>query len=134
MSKGIILIAEDDAEDRFIITEGFKSFDQQHCLKFVDHGKALLDMLTKQLAEQVMLIILDLNMPRMNGTETLRELKKIPDYRHIPVIIFSTSDNEIERSACFDLGVNDYRIKPSKFEEYLKLCHEFYFIAHEKAI
>ena len=71
------------------------------------------------------LIVLDLNMPILNGTQTLLRLKQIPRLRTIPVIIFSTSENETEKRKCLSLGAVDYMVKPLTLEEGRETINRF---------
>jgi len=121
-----ILIAEDDEEDRFMMAQTFQELGYQPAITFTEDGIYLLQYLEKNGAAGIGLIILDLNMPRLNGTETLRQLKADGRYRHIPVIIFSTSVNEIEKRSCLQLGAAQYVTKPARYQEYLDTCGQFY--------
>jgi CheY-like chemotaxis protein len=124
-----ILIAEDDSEDRFIMSECFRDMGRDHCAHFAEDGILLMQYLEAVDASDINLVVLDLNMPRLNGTETLRALKSSPAYRHIPVIIFSTSINEIEKAACMELGALEYMTKPTKWNEYMTACRQLLEIA-----
>jgi len=126
-----ILVADDDFEDRTIMSECFKDLGHSNAIKFVEDGSELLTYLDNKTDEIVTLIVLDLNMPRLNGTETLRMLKSIPGYSNIPVIIFSTSVNEIERKNCMALGAREYVTKAGKWDEYLDTCRRLYSISQE---
>lgn len=135
MSKYVqILLADDDQEDRFIMAEGFKELGLDNVISFVEDGTQVLDYLDAKGAEGLNLIILDLNMPRLNGTETLRVLKENPKYFHIPVVILSTSVNELEKKSCLDLGAKDYLIKPVKYQIFLDTCKVLYKMSQESSI
>ena len=128
-SNALILIAEDDAEDRFIMSETFQELGYQDAIILMEDGRMLVEYLDSKGLGKIKLIVLDLNMPRLNGTETLRVLKNDNKYKHIPVMIFSTSVNLIEKEMCMDLGAIDYISKPLKYAEYLETCKNFYSIA-----
>ena len=123
--KPQILVAEDDFEDRYIMTETFKEmgFDR---LKIVENGTLIIDYLTEDGVESVKLIVLDLNMPKLGGTGTLRKLKENSQFQNIPVIIFSTSINELEKDICMHLGAEEYIMKPSMHLEYVETCKKFH--------
>ncbi|MGN6566341.1 MAG: response regulator [Flavipsychrobacter sp.] len=132
MTKGVqILLADDDQEDRFIMAEGFRELGLADVINFVEDGTQVLDYLDNKGAEGINLIILDLNMPRLNGTETLRVLKNNPMYLHIPVVILSTSVNDMEKKSCLELGAKDYLIKPVKYNVFLNTCRTLYDISQE---
>lgn len=128
-SHSYILVADDDHEDRTIMNECFKYLGHVDVVKFVEDGISLVDYLAHNRNEDISLIVLDLNMPKINGTETLRLIKGIPGADNIPVIIFSTSLNEVEKKSCLLLGAKDYITKPSKWEQYLDACRNFFNIA-----
>jgi len=121
----MILIAEDDADDRFLLQAAFdeNSFDDD--LQFVENGVELLEHLNGCIsAEEVVLpdfILLDLNMPKKDGREVLKEIKQVPDFRKIPIIIFSTTNNRQEITRCYELGANSYITKPNSFEQLIQV-------------
>ena len=130
MMNGIqILVAEDDAEDRFIMMESFKELQAESTIKFVEDGSYVVPFLEANPGLPISLIVLDLNMPKLNGTETLRLLKNHEVYSKIPVIIFSTSVNEIEKEACITIGAQDYITKPSSYNAYMDTCRMLYDIS-----
>jgi CheY-like chemotaxis protein len=130
--KAKILVAEDDMEDRFIMSETFRELNCEFISAFVEDGSQVVEFLNKNLQTQISLIVLDLNMPRLNGTQTLKQLKSHNKYSEIPVVIFSTSINNIERNECIKLGAHDYITKPSNYSDYLSICREFLKIAADK--
>ena len=71
------------------------------------------------------LIVLDLNMPIWNGTQTLLQLKRSPRYRNIPVIIYSTSENENEKRKCLSYGALNFVVKPSTYRAGLDIVKYF---------
>ncbi len=121
-----ILVADDDFEDRTIINECFRFLGYDDSVKFIEDGTALIDYLAQNKTDDISLIVLDLNMPKINGTETLRMIKDIPSANNIPVVIFSTSINEIEKRNCLQLGAKEYIAKPSKWDTYLEACRNFF--------
>lgn len=116
-----ILIGEDDPDDRFLLQSAFEGTADGCLLRFVEDGVELLDFLraeseNKEAPSYPAFILLDLNMPRKDGREALAEIKSNPQLEHIPVIIFSTTNNEREMKRCYELGANSYITKPSSFE------------------
>jgi CheY-like chemotaxis protein len=118
-----ILMADDDADDRRLTRDALEESRLANDLRFVENGEELLDYLRHQgkfkdaeKAPRPGLILLDLNMPRMDGRTALKEMKADPDLRQIPVTVLTTSkaDEDIFRS--YDLGVNSYIVKPVTFE------------------
>jgi CheY-like chemotaxis protein len=124
-----ILLADDDLEDRFIMQDAFNAINLQDVPLLVEDGEKVLEHLAnlhKNGGPLPSLVVLDLNMPRLSGTQTLRELKSIPHFKDIPVIIFSSSLNVIEMHECRQLGALSYMVKPFTYEEYLLSAQHFY--------
>jgi CheY-like chemotaxis protein len=120
-----ILIADDDADDRFLLQSAFDENGFTDKLQFVENGVDLMEFLNNidhEHNEAVMprFILLDLNMPKKDGREVLREIKQNENLRKIPVIIFSTTNNEQEMKRCYELGANSYITKPNSFESLIK--------------
>lgn len=129
-----ILIIDDDYEDRGILKDCFTTLGLDASVQFIEDGLSLIKHLSSNSNQNIGLIVLDLNMPKLNGTETLRAIKKLPDVTNIPVIIFSTSVNEIEKKNCMELGAREYITKPLKWENYLDACRYFFDIVQERSI
>lgn len=116
-------MADDDEDDRIMTQEALEEERLANCLSFVEDGEQLLDYLNHRGqfsspadAPRPGLILLDLNMPKMDGREALREIKKEPKLRSIPVVIMTTSDAEEDILMSYDLGVNSFIKKPITFE------------------
>ena len=124
MKKMSILIAEDDADDRFLLKKAFEEHSTGENIQFVENGIEVMDYLRKiKLNNQSYpsLILLDLNMPRKDGREVLKEIKENEIYKKIPVIVFTTSGNEMVIDKCYELGTNTYIIKPLSFDKLLEV-------------
>jgi two-component system response regulator len=119
-----ILIAEDDADDRFLLKAAFKQNAANDNLVFVENGVELFDYLRNCLkSENIFLprfVLLDLNMPKKDGREVIKEIKSIPVLRNIPVVVFSTANSYLEMQRCYDLGANSYITKPNSFEQLVR--------------
>jgi CheY-like chemotaxis protein len=119
----LILMAEDDADDRLLVKDALSECGLADNLRFVEDGEDLMDYLLRRgkykapdAAPQPVLILLDLNMPRKDGREVLREIRAHPDLRRIPVVAFTTSKAETDVGSLYDLGVNSFICKPVAFE------------------
>ena len=117
-----ILMADDDADDRMITREALEEAGLANDLHMVEDGEELMDYLHHRgkysngvSSPRPSLILLDLNMPKKDGREALREIKNHPDLRRIPVVVFTTSKAATDISSSYDLGVNSYMTKPTKF-------------------
>lgn len=127
MSKKILLV-DDDVEDREIIQDALGDLGYDSVIHFEENGEKALAFLESAFNSGSLpsMVILDLNMPRMNGTQTLRQLKKDSRFRDIPVIIYSTSLNRIERDECLSLGAHSYVIKPVSYRDTVATAKRFY--------
>lgn len=131
MSKVYILVAEDDADDRFLLETAFAEKGYQEKLTFVENGVELMEYLRNlhhddQKKESALpgFILLDLNMPKKDGREVLKEIKEDPLFKKIPVIVFTTTKNENEVNRCYELGANTYVVKPVGFESLLQTIED----------
>jgi CheY-like chemotaxis protein len=118
-----ILLADDDADDRMLTKEALAESRLANDLRFVENGEELLDYLQRRPpyddaanSPKPGLILLDLNMPRKDGREALREIKADANLRHIPVIVLTTSKAEEDIYRSYDLGVNSFITKPVTFD------------------
>lgn len=123
-----ILMADDDEDDRLMAKEALEEARLANSLCFVEDGEELIDYLQHRgkYADHCKyplpgLILLDLNMPRKDGREALREIKEDPALHHIPVVVLTTSSSEEDILRTYDLGVNSYITKPVSFEGLVKL-------------
>ena len=108
MKSRYIIFADDDADDLELITGFFKQYNRNiNVLEFKD-GKEVLKFLDDFAlnADAPLLIVLDINMPRLNGKETLVAIRKHPKYQFIPVVIYTTSINETDEDFCRQLGAS----------------------------
>ena len=109
-----ILLGEDDADDQEMLKEVFTSIDTAFVLFFVNNGKEIISALEKLKDDQMpCLIILDYNMPGLNGADIVRELSTNERYKNIPKVVWSTAGSEKFRKICLELGAVDYVIKPN---------------------
>jgi len=123
-----IVLADDDPDDRQLTEEAFSEnrlVNQLHC---VEDGEQLMDYLHRRgqyenLRDEALpgLILLDLNMPRKDGREALKEIKADPSLRRIPIVILTTSKAEEDIIRSYDLGVNSYVTKPVTFKSLVEL-------------
>ncbi len=132
MQKLFILVAEDDYDDRFLLESAFREKGYDDKIEFVENGVELIDFLGKIHDKKdghghdhyPYFILLDLNMPKMDGREVLKEIKQHPVFKRIPIIVFTTTKNENEIRRCYELGANTYVVKPVSFEGLLKVLDD----------
>ncbi len=118
------LVAEDDEEDRELIQMAIEIECDCYRLKFVGDGQELLDYLRRDdsyayplEAPAPDLILLDLNMPRKDGLSALHEIKSDPDFKVIPIIIFTTTQEEEAVASSYGRGANTFIPKPVTFDD-----------------
>lgn len=118
----VILIADDDAEDRMLIKEALDESRLSNAVQFVENGEELMDYLhnrgkytDKETYQTPGLILLDLNMPKKDGREALKEIKADEHLRVLPVVVLTTSKAEEDILRTYDLGVSSFITKPVTF-------------------
>ena len=115
-----VLLIEDDVFDTMTAQKSFERFNVPHELHTAFNGEEALDMLlgrngTPAISPLPEVILLDLNMPRMNGIEFLEVLREPPQLAHIPVFVTTTSNMDLDRAEAERLGVSGYILKPLDF-------------------
>ncbi len=130
-SKGksiTILVAEDDEDDRLLMQDALEENRLANDLHFVTDGVELMDYLKRRgdysepiSAPRPSLILLDLNMPRKDGREALKEIKADPDLRQIPIVVLTTSKAEEDILRTYDLGVSSFIAKPVVFDSMVQI-------------
>jgi len=133
----IILMAEDDEDDRLMTKDALQEARLVNEIHFVEDGEELMDYLyhrgkyTDHATSPLPgLILLDLNMPRKDGREALREIKGDENLRQIPIVVLTTSKAEEDILRSYDLGVNSFIIKPVTFQalvEVMKTLAKYWF-------
>ena len=137
MEPVVILFADDDKDDQIMVKEAFEDNRLANDLRFVNDGNELLEYLNRKgkyndpkSSPKPDLILLDLNMPKMDGREALNEIKKDDTFRRIPIVVLTTSKAEEDVIRTYDLGVNSYITKPVTFEgmvNIVRLLEEYWF-------
>ena len=123
-----ILLVDDDLEDRQLIREAFAENRLANEIFCVNDGEEMMDYLHRRgryselkKAPLPGLILLDLNIPRKDGRETLKEIKADPELRRIPVVVLTASHAEEDILQSYDLGANSYMAKPTTFKSLVNL-------------
>ena len=124
----VILMADDDADDRLLAKDALTECHLANDLQFVENGEELMDYLRRRgkytslaQAPRPGLILLDLNMPKKDGREALREIKTDPELRKIPVIVLTTSKADTDIGQIYELGANSFISKPVTFDSLVKV-------------
>ena len=132
-----ILLADDDPDDRQLTRDAFVENRLANELDCVEDGEELMDYLRRRGRYSDLngeplpgLILLDLNMPRKDGREALKEIKADPVLRRVPIVVLTTSKAEEDILRSYDLGVNSYVTKPVTFKslvELIKVLGQYWF-------
>lgn len=120
-------MVDDDPEDRLIFEDAFRELEADIEVRFAESGEKALAILQENFLSGALprLIVLDLNMPRMSGTEVLAKLKKDERFKNIPMVIYSTSINPLEREKCMRLGAHSYITKPISYTQSIETVKLF---------
>ena len=121
-----ILLVEDSAADAMLIQRGFRKAGIACSIDWIEDGEKAIAFLEKrdgyQQAVRPDLIILDLNLPRLDGREVLHKIKNDSAFRRIPIVVMSTSDSERDISISYDLHANCYIVKPFDVNDFLQIA------------
>jgi CheY-like chemotaxis protein len=118
-SKRPILLVEDDQVDAMAVKRAFKEIHVTNRIDTAENGEVALSYLMDTQRERPCIILLDLNMPKMNGIEFLSIVKQDKILRKIPVVVLTTSKEEEDRVKSFNLGIAGYMIKPVEFSKFV---------------
>jgi CheY-like chemotaxis protein len=123
-----ILVADDDPDDRILVQDALTESRLANDVRFVEDGEELMDYLLHRhkyadaaSAPSPGLILLDLNMPRKDGREAIREIKADAQLKFIPIVVLTTSRAEEDIYKTYNLGVNSFITKPVTFESFVEL-------------
>ena len=124
----VFLMADDDPDDRMLTKEAMSESRVLNDLRFVEDGEELMEYLNRQgkysnpdESPRPSVILLDLNMPKKDGREELKEIKADPNLRRIPIVIMTTSQSEEDILRSYDLGASSYITKPVTFDGLIDL-------------
>jgi two-component system, response regulator len=110
-----IIFAEDNPDHAFLIRRVL----ERHCvLTYASDGEQLLEILESWMDELPRLMLIDVNLPRLSGLEVLEKLRAKPEWRCVPMVVFSTSKLRLEVERALSAGANSFVVKPAKFTEF----------------
>lgn len=133
--RGVIVVADDDEGERFLLERALEDAGVVRPAVFLDSGQRLVDyLLERARAEQALpqLILLDLNMPGLDGREVLRMVKEHPTLRQIPIVVFTNSTSPADVRDAYLRGANSFMTKPIGYQELVNLVaflHQHWFVA-----
>lgn len=120
-SNTMIYLAEDDQDDRVFFMEALHEVNPEMTVRISEDGQHLLTALREPLDNTPMIIFLDINMPRKNGFECLKEIRGNSHFDAVKVIMFSTSNSRLHIELSYRLGADYYAVKPISFAELKEL-------------
>ena len=122
----MILLVEDNEDDVELTLRAFARSEVHHEIDVVRDGAAALDYLLDRSsgANTPEIVLLDLNLPRLDGFEVLRRLRADARTRRLPVVVLTSSDEEQDLAACYDLGANSFVRKPVDFARFVEAAHQ----------
>ncbi len=134
-SKPTICLADDDPDDRELLLDAFQKLTDSHHLKAVNSGKELLEFLSvMDDSELPCLIVLDYNMPGLDGKQVLVYLQNKSRYQHIPKVIYSTSNSFKDKQEFLSIGASEYLTKASSPKEILNSARKMLSFCEDEVI
>ena len=124
-SSKFVLYADDDLDDKEWVNDACRNAHSSFELKFVENGKEVLRYLEMNSEKEIpSLIVLDLNMPELDGRQTLKALKTHPTFQNIPVAVVTTSSSRIDREVCRKLGATLFLTKPDTYSDWQEIVRK----------
>jgi two-component system response regulator len=124
MDAQFVAIADDDRDDQDLVRDAFEESGMKNRLEFFDDGAALLEFLrSPALVRLPALILLDLNMPRLDGRKTLRQIRADARLKHLPVVVLTTANGVDAVMDIYREGANSFIAKPTQFSEMVDVVH-----------
>ncbi|MEM8968773.1 MAG: response regulator [Bacteroidota bacterium] len=116
-----VLLVEDNPGDARLVREALKGSKEPLDLSIASDGQEALDMLNTLRPD---IILLDLNLPKIDGRDVLKTIKSDPKLKRIPVVVLSTSESETDINDAYDAHANSYIAKPLDFTQFTNIVHD----------
>jgi two-component system response regulator len=131
-NEQVILAADNNEGDRFLIKKAFEKCNLTHKIIFAENGEELLTHLMQHRQNKILpqIILLDLNMPKLNGLETLKIIREDSEFKTIPILILSDDKTDEKIAKAYSLGANSFIQKPlgfDKFTDFIKTIDKYWF-------
>ncbi|GAB4038409.1 response regulator [Spirosoma gilvum] len=120
--KQWVINLDDDDDDRFLFQRAFQAHSANYLLQSFGNAEDLFQLLDESLTLPA-LLVLDLNMPLIDGFGVLKRLRMHPTFCHIPIVLLTTSDTETDRERAYQLGANDFLTKPHTLDQLTRLVN-----------
>lgn len=119
----IIFLADDDEDDQQLLKDAFTTIDANIAFYMADNGKQAINRLSSLDSNELpCLIVLDYNMPELNGAEVLKQIMQEQRYIKVPKVIWTTSNSPIYKEYCLSIGADDYLVKPDNIHDIEKMA------------
>lgn len=118
MMRRKILLVEDNIADAELVRIAVEELGYENEVVVTNGSEEVFNFLEKNRIGEIGLILLDLNMPKINGIEVLKKIRSTPRFKHIPVVVFTTSSNRNDILTCYEIGANAYVYKPIDYEAF----------------
>lgn len=127
----LYIVVDDDEDDRFFLRAALEQARRPLPIYEFSNGQELLDYLTynasiRDDADNHWLLILDVNMPLMNGIEMVKCIRQNPAWQNLPILMLSTADNPLMKQQALEAGANGYWVKPTALSGYVGMFDEFF--------
>lgn len=119
-----MFLVDDDEDDRFLMREAIVQVDQYVKIIEALDGLDLVNKLGKYEPESISLVLLDMNMPKMNGIETIRHVKGMQGFEPVPMVMISTSNHNTIKEKALLAGGAKFLLKPNSFDDFIVLMRE----------
>lgn len=134
-----ILLAEDNEYDAELTIRALKKANVANGIKWVKDGEEALEYIfgdEENVKSSMKLVLLDLKMPKINGIEVLKKLKSDPRTKFMPVVVLTSSEDEIDRLKAYEYGANSYIVKPVDFEKFFEAVQKIglYWVLYNKTL
>lgn len=118
--KQVVVMADDDEDDCLVARDAFEESGEEGIFVCVEDGQELMDYLARTDSRPA-LILLDLNMPRQDGRESLQKIKAMPPFEAIPVVVLTTSQEPRDKTFAREMGAEHFITKPATFGEWVEM-------------
>jgi len=132
-AKKFLFIIDDDEDDQLFLNEAVSDLNIPIECHYANNGEVALSVLREETIPVPDYIFLDLNMPRLNGKECLAEIKKMPRYSHVPVIIYTTSSHQKDVQEIMQSGASYFLTKPTRISELCRKLQDIFSIDWQEA-
>jgi CheY-like chemotaxis protein len=129
LEEPMVLTVEDDEGHAILIRQNLEASGCCNRITHFNNGQAVLDFFFNQVGAQPVphrnayVVLLDIRLPKVNGIDVLRRLREEPALHHVPVIMLTTADDDIDVARCYEIGCSAYIRKPVEYDDFAETIH-----------